>query len=230
MSKSILASELFALSQSSRNEGDFECHWCSSKCRNYFRHDDSPIVVGRRSTTTAKRPANAYICAGCWLWRRTSVTVDHMNGSQTDRQQAKKWPWLITSEKAMGIKSPDDFKALYEFLLAPVNTYVLALLEGDVENQLQLMEVNDIAEIRGETKMVFTLNNIPHYYSVYELESAIKHGADGKEPGVAALIRLLGEYDLEEEEVKKRGRGRPPKAEQVDETRALKKVIRPQTK
>ena len=62
------------------------------------------------------------------------------------------------------------------------------------------------------TELYYTLNNKVLAYSVYELEEGLKGDATGLEPGVRALIELLGPYELPPTNGTvegPRGRGRP---------------------
>jgi hypothetical protein len=214
------ASDVYALAHGTRNSGDEECHWCASKCGRLWKHDEPPPVPFIRTITTSLRRANLYICVGCWLWRRKSTTANYLEGGQRDRQEAQYHSWLFTPEGAWVVR-PESLETLRERLLKPPLRFVLALLDGPRQaNVLQLLKANDVPEVQAATPLVFTINNIPHTYTVYELAEAIKTGdANGCEPGTAALLRILGlrkqSMDLTDAdtlqipEPPKRGRGRP---------------------
>lgn len=218
MPKQTTASDLYALSQGTSNIGPEECHWCASNCKRIWFHDDAPPVPFIRSKSMAMRTNNPYICTGCWLFRRKRITVTELGGKWKDGQQPICHSWWIT-DKGAWVVNPKDPESIYPLLLKPPNRFVLAILDGVAANHLQLMQVNDIAEIRAETPLRFTVNNIPHTYTVYELQEALEGagegkqiGDGGKQPGVGALIRLLGKRKSLVSELmptENRGRGRP---------------------
>lgn len=144
------------------------------------------------------------------------MTVNFMphkdgNGSPNymDRQTAPKWSWLVTESQAWALRR-EDAAELYNVLLSPPLKFFLSFRDGENPplNYLQLCLANDLTAISGDTKLNFTVNNIPHTYTVYELEDVLTGGnINGKEPGVQALVRMLG---LRQSDVEKRGVGRPP--------------------
>lgn len=222
MEKLQTASELYALSQGSRCEGRWLCHWCGAKCGDRTPHDDLPEMPGTpRNKSLAKRPADPWMCNGCKLWRRGRLTITYMHGDGSmDGQEPRNHSWLITPEWASAVHpagSPD----LAELLMKPPVCFALMLLsepildkqrpraKGAVLNQIHRAGVNDLPELKAETPIKFTLDNIPHTYTVYELEQAFVTGPDGKEPGVRALFHLFGLSVRSKEEEEKRGRGRP---------------------
>jgi hypothetical protein len=222
----MLASELFATSQGATCEGPSECHWCGAACARIWPHDDSPPVPFSKARSPAKRPGNQYICTACWLWRRQRVTVPFLHGEYLDGQSPMRHSWLITAEGAWAIRG-ESWNKLYPFLLKPPTTFVLALVDGKDANQLQCAVVNDNAVVSADTPLVFTVNNIAFAYNIYELEQAIRHGADGKAGGVQALVRMHkpDRSLLEPEEPAKKNRGRPPKTEEAD-GRVASRMIR----
>ncbi len=50
-------------------------------------------------------------------------------------------------------------------------------------------------EVLLETEIQFTINNIVHSYTPYDLDAGLTGDSNGKGPGVQALIRLLGGWD-----------------------------------
>ena len=234
MGVNMLASELYALSQSSKCQGNYKCHWCSGPCTKLWFHDDPPPIPFTKSTSTAKFPPGLYVCVGCWLFRRQSVTINFLRGKiQKDRQSLSKHSLLITREGVWGLDKL-DYQNIYEILLKPPSLFCLALITEGNKNSLQLATINDNVEVKADTPLHFTINNIQHTYTVYELEDALLtftsgNGSPGKEPGVRALVNFLGPYqklfsppkvfnagdELEEEEMpmeaiaEKKGRGRP---------------------
>lgn len=184
------AADLFALSQGSVNTGDQQCHWCGSACDRTWTHDDLPPVPFMRSSPSARCPGNAWVCAGCWLWRRGSVTVNFLGGGQKDRQKAENHSWWVTEEGAWAL-APSSKEAIYQQLLRPPRRFLLAL-RTDIPTLLQLSLVNDNVGLDTQTPLKFTINNIPHQFTVYELTETLIHGPEGREPGSRALLRHFG--------------------------------------
>lgn len=219
------ASDLFCLSQGAINwstkaiedarkkqsNAIDRCHWCGSPCERTHFHDDPPIMpFSKQPKSKAKCPSNAYICHGCYLWGRKRVTVNFLDGSFKDVQCAMNHSWIITKNDAKAINDESRLK-LYPFLLKPDNSFVLCLLEKGTkeQNQLFLSILNDIAEIKGDTVLKFTLNNIPHTYTIYDLESALRNAEVGQSPGVRALINFCGPFTLPPLVEKEDRRGAP---------------------
>lgn len=226
------ATELYANSQGMICEGDVICHWCGAHCQRRYLHDDPPPIPFVRSRSSARFPSNPYICKGCWLFRRKRLTVWNLGGEFKDGQCPINHSWWITSCESLVID--DNCRVgLYEYLLRPPLKFALSLIDGEkIENLLHFCPVNDHEKILGDTPLLFHLNNIQHAYTVYELTEALKHGTEGKEPGVRALIALLGPYTLAREappedgssEGKggKKGRGRP----REEDGRINRKLVR----
>ena len=110
-----------------------------------------------------------------------------------------------------------SFELLYHFLLKPLGRWCLTLRADcrcwetgkggsafivpdpaitATENMLHVARANNVPEVLAGTEFVFTLNNAVHSYSPYELEQGLRHGKEGKEPGVRVLIELLGPHPL----------------------------------
>ena len=191
----LLASELYALSQGYECKGPDRCHWCSAPCERKFPHDDLPVLIGVKRTA-AKCPGNQWICTGCWLWRRGSISVEwiHKPG-KIDRQRPSLHSWLITPERAVALDAPASRERLYEFLLSPPPTFSLSLIGAGKTNYLQFAETNDGPPPNKNSRLAFTLEGTRHEYTPYELEHAIAHGESGRLPGVQALVRLFGRTD-----------------------------------
>lgn len=223
------ASDLWAKAHGDINSGPYECHWCGSACNSKWQHDDPPPIPFTRSNTTAKRPGNAFICQGCWIWRRASVTVNFLSGGFKDHQTAKNHSWWVTPEGVWAIRK-EDKGALYERLLKPPTVFFLSLKldTGGVDNLLQLCVVNNMGGIIADTQLRYTLCNVMHIYTVYELEVAVREGPIGTEPGVQALLSRLGSVpsNVVIPPGEKRGRGRP-KTVDIDEEESMpnKKVL-----
>lgn len=229
------ASTLFAVSQNSRCEGSNRCHWCGAPCKPLWRHDDPPPVPFTRTVSSALYPREMFVCQGCWLWNRPRVTVFWLSGGYKDGQCAKHHSWWIGPTGAAAI-SRNCKEKLLASLLKPPQVFSLSLLETTFEdpvvgvlrgrapsmhNLLHLCLLNEQPEAKADTVYHYTLNNIPHRYTVYELEQAIKGRSQGMEPGVSALMRLLAPpkptYRPEVEEIlelepekQKHGRPKPP--------------------
>jgi hypothetical protein len=214
MSSPLLASQLYAISQGHTCAGFHECHWCGGPCDGRLTHDDPPPSIGVRRQP-CKRPANPYCCLGCWLFRRKRVTVSFLAGGYRDGRSPLHFSWWVTEKGAWALDK-DDGPDLYECLLDPPSRFFLAMLDGADVNHLQLAVANDNPpKSPADTKLHFTINGIPHDYTVYELTEALTSSSvAGKEPGVAALVKLLGPYEeMSNPGVKGRGPGRPPKGE-----------------
>jgi hypothetical protein len=223
MSTPVGPGELFARSQGAVCEGKERCHWCLAPCSRAWPHDDAPPAAYVRSLEGAKNPTGPYACEGCRLHRRRSCTVWWLSGGLSDRQSLRKTSWWATPEGARAIRKQDHEK-LWELLLAPPPTFCLSLLEsGRVDNMLHRCVVNDHKIVTAETELHFTVDNVKHSYSVYELKEACKHGAEGKSPGVLAVVRVLGEHPLPDEKHVEHRRGRPPKHEDDDIRRVISK-------
>lgn len=220
----LLASELYATSQGHSCSGKEECHWCSAPCGRLDPHDDGlPTLAQYRPRTLAKRPGNAYVCRGCWLWRRQRTTVFFLSKGFRDGRCAMDHSWWITGEEAWAVRAPEDARALYEHLLEPPLLFCLALADGE-RNHLQQAVVNDLDEVRADTPLRFTLNGIVHEYTVYELEDALRsNDPAGRRPGVGALMRLFGGHALPPRDERKKP-GRPRQDYEADNPH--KKVIK----
>jgi hypothetical protein len=217
------ASELYALSQGGKCTGKEECYWCTAPCERKWVHDDAPPVPFTKKKTTAKRPGNLYICTGCWMYRMERITIRFLDNTFKDRQKPQSHSWWITKEDARSI-GKYDYDTLYSYLLNPPLIFSLSLISDiNIPNLLQLQLLNNLDKIQAETELQFTLNNIPHTYTVYELEEGLKHGSEGKMPGVQALIRHLGPHQLILDV--KKGKGRPKVEDREDPDKILKRVV-----
>lgn len=190
----LLASDLYAISQGTSNHGSESCHWCNGKCNRTWIHDDPPPVPFSKIRTTAKNVSSLYVCVGCWLFRRKLTTMTYLKGLIQDRQAAVNHSLYFT-ETSCNAVGKDDSSHLYDKLIYPPLRFVLSLVDPGTANLLQLCVANDHPTIEKNTPLAFTLNNQPQHYTIYELEEAIKTGAEGKEPGVQTLLRFLGTYE-----------------------------------
>lgn len=145
---------------------------------------------------------------GAWSANHSWLIIDQPWHSKELERRFDPGPW--------GIRF-DGFKILYRFLLKPLGRWCLTLRadcktwltgkKGDAyqvpdptltasENMLHVAEANDVKEVLAGSEFKFTLNNVVHSYSPYELEQGLRHGKEGKEPGVRVLIELLGPFPL----------------------------------
>ena len=207
--------ELYAAANGMKCEGPEACHWCGSPCDQTWTHDDKLPIPFVRARTTALKPSGRWICRGCWMFRRPSTTVRFASGGEfKDRQRPQDWSWLITSGEAVALR-PVDHRRAYEMLLKPPLRFALALRNGE-PLPLHLGVVNDLAEIRTDTQLGFTIGGVRHSYSIYELREALTNGIEGKENGVRALVNFLGAEAgaglaaCPQPPFKPRGAGRPP--------------------
>lgn len=220
----LLASDLFAISQGTKNEGMEECHWCGAPCTRDWEHQEPPPIPFVRYITHACRPGNPWVCRGCHMFRRPRVTVRYFGGSFRDGQSPQLQSWFVTEEGAWTIRPGNvaDAAILYEQLLTPPLRFLLAVVTEPGElNQLHLAAANDHPEgVRGDCPLVWMLNNRPLIYSPYELEQALRHGSQGREPGARELIRLFGGFELppipDESLPQKTGQRGRPKGRDVD--------------
>ena len=227
----MLSSELYAVSQNTVCSGPEFCYWCSSPCNREYQHGDAPPIPFQKRHSLARKPSEPWICAGCYLWRQPSVTArfllpadDKATRPFKDRQCPVNHSWLVTEQAAWAIIF-ESHAELYRRLLAPPKLFLLSLLsDKSIPNHLQLCQVNEHAEVAADTPLAFTIDNIPHTYTVYELEEAIRNGPAGKEPGVQALCRLLGPFTLPSKPVAEKTSGRP-KADSVVDGKVTKRKV-----
>lgn len=152
------------------------------------------------------------------------ITVRFLDNTFKDRQSPQNHSWWITMRESKVI-GKYDFETLYGLLLSPPNTFSLSLVsDTNVPNLIQLQQLNRHDKILADTTLSFTIDNTPHTYTVYELEEGLKHGAEGKMPGVQALIRHLGAYQIQ---MDKRGKGRPKVEDRrAEDTISPEKVLK----
>lgn len=229
----LTASMLFSSVQGIPSNGHLwcRCHWCGGPCNNQIVHDDPPPIPFVRSSSGAKCPSETYICMGCHLWRNGKRTINFLGGGFKDGQRPKDHSWLITDKVALVLEDGKGQDDLWRFLLTPSKQFVLALRssKGGVDTLLHFAIANDPGGILADTPLYFTLNNVPHQYSIYELVESIRSPDGPSDPGTKALWNFLGgppediqsQYPKHGEE--KRGRGRPPAKEDARQT--TKKVI-----
>lgn len=201
-------SDILAVSQAIPNEGEDRCHWCGSACKRQWLHDDVAPLPFFRSRSTAKNPSGAYICNGCWIYRRKRVSVSFLGGDYEDRKTLSEFSWILTRQGIWVLK-PQDRHLLYKTLLNPPKVFCLSLLSAPkTENMLQLSVSSCQEEIRGDTPLSFTVDNSRFVYTVYDLEVCLKGHSSGVTPGARELVRLFGEcpeaVGISKEETKKK--------------------------
>lgn len=222
---SMTASDLFALALGTRNAGKERCHWCGSACSNLWLHDDPPPIPFHRTKSTAKVPSSRHVCVGCWNFKRKKVTVRFLDETLKDSQAGENHSWWITETGSFGVRAADG-PHLYPLLLKPPLWFALALKDGNGPNLMQLMTANRCEDVKGDTPLSFTYNGVKHEYTVYELEQALQHGPEGKEPGVQLLLKTFGSHSLTNGVPEaKRKVGRPKMEEKAPDGRSVMKLI-----
>lgn len=215
------ASEVYALSQGAECVGPEQCHYCAGPCARSFTHGEPiGLFTGMPVGGVRKRPSCPYVCIGCWLWRRKRRGVAYMGGGNKENTTPCRHSWYVTPNGAWAI-SDQSAPTLYARLLSPPPLFFLAFIEGDPspDNLIQLGHANDNGRLNADTELTFTINNVPYRYTVYELEQAALTGPQGREPGVQALLRILGQVPSDlikhvvvaETPEEKREKGRPVK-------------------
>lgn len=224
---SIRASELYALSQGRKCTGPLECHYCAGPCDRSIVSDAPPPVQFAKKTS-ALRPANGYMCVGCYLFHRRSVSVRYLDGTLRDRQIVNRTSFLLTRKHAWALRpgTTNDAARLYALLTDPGEEFSLGIVTDGAESPLHLTPVNDPADLTPESLLRYCLNGKIMEYTSYELSAALRDGdGNGKMPGVQALLRLFGMPPRPQvnDEEERRGRGRPPK---MEDGRVLKEKMR----
>lgn len=215
----IPAPSLYAKAHGETCTGPWECHWCGAPCPDRLIHDEPRTIIGVRTPRLAVRPSHPYVCRGCWLFRNGSVTVPFLGGDWKDRQAPTRHSWLMTERGAWALQKTCAEK-LYAVLLKPPLKFALSLTTS-ANNHLQLCPVNDRVTIDADTPLAFLLDTVVFQFSVYELDSAIRYGANGKAPGVQALVGMFGTVPLPPDpslRPDKNGRGRPAKMPDAKDT------------
>lgn len=185
------APELYAISEGKKCEGKRECHWCGSACGENWLHDEPPLLIGVKRSFMVARPNNPWICTGCRLWRRPRITVRFLDGIIRDNQSPATHNWLITDTGAKTFNN-SHHSVLYRFLTdAPPRFALILHSPGGIAAAIQMAVVNETKDITVNTPLWFTLDNIKHQFTLYELEDALKRSATGKEPGVRVLAAMF---------------------------------------
>lgn len=221
----LTAPQLYAMSQNDPCFGINECYFCASPCtseRTHTQPPPQPFMPFNRSHV--KRLMSPWICRGCWLFRRTRITVDYLSTGANGRAEMTKdiqapmnHSWYITEKGAWAIRLDTDQSALYEALLDPPLRFCMSLLTGKEQTHLQIVPVNDCHEIRGDTPLSFSVDGVNYVYTTYELNESLNGKIVSDHiPGVRRLIELLGLYEtgrktlsLKNESEKERTSGRP---------------------
>lgn len=225
----LTASDLFAISCGTTNQGPEKCYWCASAAPRLWKHEDPPPPLFiRRFNPNAKCTSSIYQCYGCWRFGWKRLTIPFLGGGFKDGQCLANHSLWVTEEGVWGIRVGEtaDREALYEQLLKPPLRFALLLAVGGEVNYLNKAVANDHVEgVKAETELGFTLNNTVLHYSPYELDAALRGDLQGKSPGVRELVRLLGEHKLPPKEgarPDKMDRGRP---KPLEDGRQLQKLV-----
>lgn len=222
------APQLYALAESTTCSGDQECHWCSAPCKRFYTHEEPPPLIGVRRPSTARRPGNSYVCSGCWMFRRTSITVRYLGNGYRDRRQPAKESWLLTPHKAWGLRGPQTAQHVYPILLKPPPLFALSLIHDGQENLLHTCPVNASTKWEAANPIAYSLDGTVLHYTPYELEHALRYGAEGKTIGVRSLISFFGTFPMmpppEVAQVETGERGRR-KGHNPDAKQHLKRVV-----
>ena len=192
----MLATDLYAISEGKKNEGHWECHWCTAACDSSMVHDDPPpIPFVSRGKSNAKRPTMPYICLGCWLWRRKSLSIFSLSGKLLkDRQTPRDWSWFITPVDARVI-IPDDYPLLREMLLNPPSRFAL-IVKVDDPVEIHRTVANDNQTVTVGTQLHFTVDHVLHSWTPAGLEHAIRNGEQGSDAGCRYLSKWLAPWNL----------------------------------
>lgn len=218
--------ELFARSQGVTCGGPERCHWCAGPCGPSWPHDDPTPGPYNRSWEGAKCPSGRYVCEGCRLYRRPSVTAWWLSGGYQDRQCLSRLSWWLVPGGLRAVREADR-RALWDLLLTPPPTFCLALHSGDKDVKVQLHQavVNDHRTLAADTVLYFTLDNLKYDFTVYELKQSCRHEVEGKSPGVQTLHRVLGRHVVVDDRPHVGKRGRPPKDEDDDVRRVVSEKV-----
>ncbi len=219
----LLTTHLFAAMFNEKLTGEAECYWCGAPCKRLVAHNQPTPGIGTRRDPTVKRPGSAYVCLGCQLFQRPSISVQFLHGVLRDRQSPPNLSWWMTDEGGWGIEQANSQK-LYELLLKPPIPFSLSLLDTSkdpkIKNRIHCSVANDPMAIQADNELHFTLNNQLCTYNVFELETALdRNDVSGMSFGVRALVEWIGPYDKPHVEPKV---GRP-KGHIVDSSRPMLK-------
>lgn len=219
----IPASALYAHTQGSFNSGMWRCHFCGACCSELYEHDDPRREVGQKRLVFAMFPANPWMCRGCWLWRRTRLELTFLDGSRQTKQCPRNHSWFLSSGQAFAI-TPHCYPTLYDKLINPPRCFSLSLLEGSGSiNHLQLTLTNNLPCVLANTPLRYTINGVPHTYTVYELEEGARNDEAGIEPGSRELLRYLGIERQKLNQPEKRKKGKQP--DYVHDNRRVREVV-----
>lgn len=212
----MLPSMLYAASQKRECKGNpnDRCHYCAAPCDRSHIHEDYQPPFQKVAIRAV--PNSPWECEGCWLFHRTRVmatSVSWKKGEDRHFYHLVKQNWWITEEaKIIVLDDPRDRAAMRDLLMKPPKLFMMMLLREKTECELHLGIVNHHQEVQLDTKLGFTLDGVPHYYTVYELESAVRNGSEGTKGGTRLLAEMFAPWSLpplvEVDEPPKRGR--PP--------------------
>lgn len=192
----MLASDLYAKSNGKTNKGHQRCHWCGAPCGIEDLHDDQERIAFRRWKSEAAVPDSHWQCLGCKLFRRLRYTPTNLNEKDGPKGSPQHSSWFIIDKRARRIDH-SCYAELREIVLKPPSQFVLMFLEVEQVNKLHLAKLNEHPEIRTDTPLLFTVDNVVHTYTVYELESAIQNGGNGVGGGSRWLASHLKPWGTE---------------------------------
>lgn len=200
-------------------KGKYRCHWCGTSCEDALRHDDPWPQPFSKTKTSARCPSEPFVCKGCWLWRRKRITIQWLESGFRDGQAPENHSWWITKDGSWTLNKRTLGEGycmgqkMYDLLLTPPTCFCLTLIDGvGIQNHLHHAVCNNLASVKADTVLGFTLNNIYHSWTVIGLEHALTNGTQGTDPGVQALVRLFGPMVIASgQEQEKLGKGRPKK-------------------
>ena len=98
----------------------------------------------------------------------------------------------------------------------------MILNKPNIENQLHKAIVNDVNEVLEGTELKFTIDNVPHFWSVASLKHAIQDEPNGTEAGVRFFIENYGSWIQYRKEEENRGPGK----RKVEDAKVLMKPVK----
>ena len=195
-----------------------QCYWCGAKCGQAWPHGETfSQHTHAKNRGNPRCPGDPYLCEGCFQFRYKRFTAFRLDGTYRDLQTGPTNSWWLTRETARIVDSPLYWR-VYELLLQPPHTFCLSIITTAKVNELHQCVVNDFVEIKADTQLWFSLDNVALSYSVYELEQAVSNPEAQRSPGIRRLMDLLGppRLAIESEE----NRGASPRASHGKEQQA----------
>lgn len=159
-------------------------------------HDDPLPIPFTKLRSSAKRPGNSYICIACQMFRKQRRTIHWLSDTTKfkDSIPLESLSWWITEGGSYAI-GKECWLELYKHLLQPPLRFTLMIGDIPGRNLLHLAVCNDFCEIKADTELVFTLDNVPCDYTAYELRLAVQSTSptdlEGKRFGVRYLANKI---------------------------------------